>query len=126
MLEKLAAQWPDLPFAVRPTWPALDWVKHGEEMADFADMVAQVTAVLGKPFQCNAEHWISPGDSAPDLVARWRVPWPGKSCQWVELTARMISPKNCKTWGQYIEGEGLELGDDCKKQMAEIGGSCDA
>lgn len=126
-------------FEVRE-WPGLDWVKHGYnvELGDsetnsipaFRRMVEATAEVLGTPDSVDSQHWLgSYGDSAPDLVAKWKVPtektddWPWEH---VEVTVRMLSPKGCmiKPGTEFIEKTEPELHPECTyalKELEELG-----
>lgn len=110
-----------LPFEVRPHWPGLDWVEHGEELHSFTARVNKTSSVLGPPESVKGEHWLGAysEDQPPDLIARWNV-----KMSWgtVEATVRALGPRGCKIdpRSTFKAAETPKLHPECAAALREL------
>lgn len=123
LLERVAEDL-DLPFEVRPTWPALDWVVWGDTLHGFMGRVRQVAAKLGPPDKMTKD-----GDEysvlldRPDLEAQWDVASPHHpEGHKVRIHVRALAPKDCKIDPRVSPAEAVrpKLHPECKAALEEL------
>lgn len=136
-LEAIARELPG-EFEVRPQWPGIDWVAHGRgdgDLATFASMVRLASEVLGAPDECGGKHWLGGGERVPDLVASWKIdrvrtPFLSSWENPVEITVRMLMPKDCKIDPRQpgrakAEDEDAALHPECAGFIRDLVGKLD-
>jgi hypothetical protein len=117
-LEAIAAQHPEIPFAINPILNQFEWYEHNEDIQTFAARVEEVASIFGTPIKVDTQG--GNGEKAPDMRAVW------ERDDGITVEVRSFRP-NCRTHPEseyvpevHVDAKFPDIHPECADVLKEL------